>query len=314
MPTAPPPQAEVHQVSQEAVAALILPLLQAAWDLLDFDRLEETLPRFRDAVQAVVNHYGQAASAMAAQHFKAVRSRAGVPGRVSIPAVSPIPDGFVDQMVAEAVAVAMEDVETARGDLDAAAEQLVLDQGRKQMMTAAALDDAARGWARIPNAGACSFCLMLALRASNGLLYTSKAAATMNRRSRRNAARPDQPFKGAGAFKAHDNCRCTVEPVFGRYEATAQVREAQKTWDEVTKGRTGKDARAAFRQAVEGREVTGDKKSKGVKRGPVKGEGKTPENQRHQLRVLEAMPPAKTPEAAAWRANRIAEIRKYLGE
>ena len=314
MATAPAPQPEVHQASQEALAALIVPLLDAAWGLLDLDRLDETLPRFRDAVRAVIDHYGRAAAAIATQHFKAVRLSAGIPGRVSVPAVADSLEGFVDQLVVESVAVALEDAQGGVTALDAGAEQLVLDQGRRQMMSAAALDSAARGWARVPNADACSFCLMLALRANNGLLYTAKAAAGSNRRSRRHATKPDVPFSGPGAFKVHDNCRCTVEPVFGRYEATAQVREAQKTWDEATKGRTGKDARAAFRQAVEGREVTGSKDSKGTKRGPAKGEGKTPENQAHQLRVLEAMPPAKTPEAAAWRTARIAEIHKYLGK
>jgi hypothetical protein len=106
-----------------------------------------------------------------------------------------------------------------------------------------------------------------------------------------------------------------VEPVFGIYEAPASVRDAQNVWDEVVtdEGRTGHDARTAFRQALEGRKVTGSK-SKSKHKAIKKGEGKTPENQRAQLRVLEAMPPAKTPEAADWRRNRIAEIRKYLGE
>jgi hypothetical protein len=101
--------------------------------------------------------------------------------------------------------------------------------------------------------------------------------------------------------------------VFGRYEPPARVREAQKVWDEVTKGRSGHDARTAFRQAIEGRDVRG---AKGSKRHKViaKGEGRTPENQRAQLRILQAMPPAKTPEAAAWREARIKEIQAYLGQ
>lgn len=295
MATAPAPQAEVHQASQEALAALILPLLQSAWDLLDLNRLEETLPRFREAIQAIVNHYGRAAAAVASQHFKAVRHDSGVPGRVSVPAVPDSPEGFVDQLVVESVAEALDDVERGATALDAGAEQLVLDQGRRQMMSAVALDREAKGWHRIPNADACSFCLMLALN-----VYKSKRSASF-------LAHHRMP-NGSGG-----DCRCSAEPDFGNYERTARVREAQKLWDSSTRGRSGNDARTAFRQAVEGREVTGAKKG-AHKRGPSKGEGKTPENQAHQLRVLEAMPPAKTPEAAAWRTARIAEIHKYLGK
>src|SRR6185312_13953545 len=165
-------------------------------------------------------------------------------------------------------------------------------------LTAVALDREARGWARVPNADACSFCLMLALRSANGLLYKSQRSASF-------LAHTKQP-NGSGG-----DCRCTAEPVFGRYEPTARVREAQKVWDEATKGRSGHDARTAFRQAIEGRDVKG---AKGSKRHKViaKGEGRTPENQRAQLRILQAMPPAKTPEAAAWREGRVKEIRAYL--
>jgi hypothetical protein len=88
-------------------------------------------------------------------------------------------------------------------------------------------------------------------------------------------------------------------------------------WESSTKGRSGHDARTAFRQAVEGRPVTGSpKKSSRTKRGETfaKPSGITPENQRAQLAILEALPPAQTPEAAAWRVKRVAEIRKYLGE
>lgn len=294
---APAASAEAHQASQEALAALAAPLLDRAWALLDLNNLEGTLPMFLDAVQAVVDHFGSAAAAVAIQHYKAVRSDSGVPGRVSVTPAAPTEPGFVDQLVVESVALAEQDAAAGLDNLDAGAEQLVLEQGRRQMMSAVALDDAAKGWHRIPNAGACSFCLMLALN-----VYKSKRSASFLAHRRK----PN----GSGG-----DCRCTPEPDFGNYERTARVREAQNLWDEVVtkEGRTGEDARTAFRQAVEGRNVTGAKK-KPARKALRKGEGKTPENQRAQLRVLEAMPPAKTPEAAQWRRNRLAEIRKYLGE
>ena len=78
----------------------------------------------------------------------------------------------------------------------------------------------------------------------------------------------------------------------------------------VTAGRVG-SGHVAFRQAVEGREVTGsDRQAQSRKSGTQKrfeGGQKTRENQQYQLELLEALPPAKTPEAAKWRADRIAE-------
>lgn len=303
------PPAESHQLEQEALAALIVPRLLRVWPLLDVSRLTETLPLFRDSVQAIVDYFGQAATSSALDFYRTRRLSAGVAGRVTLPPVTAVPEGFVDELVVDSVSPLLlpgPDVTEAHDTLDAGAEHLVMEAGRRQLLSAASVDREAKGWARVPNADACSFCLMLALRPH----YKTKASASFRAHTR-------QP-NGSGG-----ECKCSAEPVFGAYEPPARVREAQRLWTESTKGRSGHDARTAFRQAVEGRPVTGVK-AKGAKPAkpskPSAGKpgdknwGKTPENQRAQLRVLEAMPPATTPEAAAWRAGRIAEIHKFLGE
>ena len=303
MATLSPPEA--HQEGQEALAALALPLLQKAWALFDPNLIEASVERFRMAVQAVVEFYGRAAAAAALDHFKTSRAAAGIPGRApSVPAPS-IPEGFVDQLVTEATALYSLDRPAGRDLLDSGAEQLILEQGRRQMMSAARLDSAARGWTRVPNEGACSFCLMLALR---GPVYKRRKSADFKAHHKK----PD----GSGG-----DCRCSAEPVFGEWEPTARVREAQRIWEKATKGRSGHDARTAFRQAVEGREVTGAPGKSSVSRA---GKGRKRENfkdaksidpiqfQREQLRILSALPPAKTPAAAEWRERRLAEIRDFL--
>lgn len=289
--------AEAHQEGQAALAGLALPLLEQAWALFDPNAIEATVERFRMAVQAVVEFYGRASAALALEHFRVARREAGVLGRA--PTVNPpsVPEGFIDQLVAESVAQFVADPQAGRDALDSGAEQLILEQARRQMMSAARLDTAARGWTRVPNEGACSFCLMLATR---GPVYNTRTSAT---------------------FDAHPDCRCTAEPVFGHWEPAARVREAQRTWSEAAGGRTGHDARVAFRQAVEGRKVTGapgksSTSGKGKRRQDFKAASAIDPAtfQRNQLRILEAMPPAKTPAAAEWRVRRIAEIRKFLGE
>lgn len=305
MPASTP---EESRAAQEAIAALSVKPLRGAWRLWDGRAVRESVPIFRRAVGAVVDHYGAASAAQSLQHFRALRSDAGVSAPLDVPVVGAVPEGFIDQAVVEALAEAEADIAKAVADLDAKAERLILDQGRKQGLSAVSADKFAKGWARVTNPGACSFCLMLAVRSGNGYLYTAVRAFNAS----------NARFTGAGRFKVHDNCRCTLEPVFGQYEPPADVREAMRVWDESTKGRKGHDARVAFRQAVEGREVTGSTRKPQARKSTTAekfgGGAKTRENQRHQLELLEALPPAKTPEAAAWRRSRIAEIRKFLGE
>lgn len=297
--------AEAHQEGQAALAALALPLLEQAWALFDPENIEATIERFRMAVQAVVEFYGRASAAAALDRFKEVRREAGIPGRAPSASAPKVPDGFIDQLVTEAAAQFVADPVAGRDLLDSHAEQLILEQGRRQMMSAARLDAEAKGWVRVPNADACSFCLMLALR---GPAYKSKRGAGF-------LAHTKQPDGSGG------DCRCSAEPVFGQWEPTARVREAQTLWSSSTTGRSGHDARTAFRQAVEGREVTGapgksSTSGKGKSRRDFK-DASSIDNvtfQRNQLRILQALPPAKTPEAAQWRERRVAEIRKFLGE
>lgn len=65
------------------------------------------------------------------------------------------------------------------------------------------------GWRRVPEAGACSFCLMLATR---GAAYTSKATA-------------EQTSK---ALRYHRNCRCRSEPVTSERAAAANAAASQE--------------------------------------------------------------------------------------
>lgn len=297
---------EAHAEGQIALAALALDLLERAWALFDPQNIAATVERFRDAVQAVVDYYGSAAAAAALDYFKQARRDAGVPGKAPSVRAPEVPAGFIDQLVTEAAAEFVTDERAGRDLLDSGAEQLILEQGRRQLMSAAALDREAKGWARVPNEDACSFCLMLALR---GPTYGSRRAASFK-------AHRKKP-NGSGG-----DCRCNVEPVFGQWEPSARIRAAQKVWDESAKGRIGHDARTAFRQAIEGRKVTGAPGKSSTSRSKATGRksdyaaptGKTVENQRAQLDILQAMPPAQTPQAAEWRTKRIAEIREFLAK
>jgi hypothetical protein len=269
---ASPSAGEDHQDGQAALVSLIPLLIAQAWSLLDPHDIKGTLPQFTAAVQAVVNRYGRASATAALNHYRQQRIAAGVTGPVELRVAPPTPAKAVQDAVGVATsslygAVTPESEQAVRDDVSEAAAQLVLDESRNTLIMNAGRDPKAKGWVRVTEPGACSFCLMLAIRAGMGALYRTKSTATMNQRSAKHATQPGVEFEGEGEFKAHDNCRCHVEPVFNHYEPSADLREAQALWVESTKGLSGNDARIAFRQAVEGRDPPPPKK---------KGKGKPP--------------------------------------
>jgi hypothetical protein len=281
--------ADEHRTGQAALVSLIPALLRQAWPLLDLHNLQGTMPAFTAAVKAIVARYGKASAAGALDYYRVERQAASMPGRASMK-MAPTP---ADSVIESAVSWATTDLfgpVTAQGEtkaldrLDTAVSQLVLDQGRDTIIAAVASDKAAKGWARVTEPGACSFCTMLALRAGSGLLYYSKRGAD---------------------FRSHDNCRCHVEPVFTAYEPSAHMREMQKLWDSSTKGRSGVDARNAFRQAMEGRPVTGTTGAKKA-RALLSGTNMDRPQVEFLLKQAQGMPDS------PWRTKQIARLSKLL--
>jgi len=246
-------------LGQAALVSLIPKLLREAWPLLDLHDLKGTMPQFTAAVRSIVARYGQASAAGALTYYKAERQAAKVPGRPSLRLAPSPTDSVIEAAVSWATTglygpVTPEAESTALRQLDGAVSNLVLDQGRDTIINAVRQDRQAKGWARVTSPGACSFCVMLALRAGAGFLYTSKQSANFR------AHTPNAD--GSGGL-----CQCHAEPVFTSFEPSARMREAQALWKDSTKGRSGNDARNAFRQAMEGRPVTGST-NKGSKSKP----------------------------------------------
>lgn len=81
------------------------------------------------------------------------------------------------------------------------------------------------GYARVVDADPCPFCAMLA---SRGAVYRSDAFTGSN-----------DLFSGDGAFKVHDGCECTLEPVYGRSVTDLPPGSAElaKEWAEIAAGR-----------------------------------------------------------------------------
>lgn len=295
---APPRLADEHQAGQVALVSLIPALLREAWPLLDLHDLTASMPAFTAAVRAIVQRYGRASSAAALSYYRQERKTAGVPGIPSLRMAPTQADAVIESAVSWATTdlygpVTPEAETKALQRLDGAVSNLVLGQGRDTIIGAVRQDREAKGWARVTSPGACSFCLTLALRSGAGLLYTSKQSANF---------RAHTPNGTNGGL-----CQCHAEPVFTAYEPSAHMREMQKLWKDSTKGRSGNDARNAFRQAVEGRPVTG---ITGTKEPKITLGKSSMDRAQAEFFLAQTQRMKDSP----WRTKRLVELNKLLGK
>jgi len=106
-------------------------------------------------------------------------------------------------------------------DAAGAAAKLSAEGGREQVKATVAQDRRAMGWIRITRGvGTCYFCAMLA---SRGPVYAGDSFDESDAR-----------FEGPGQHKVHDNCSCSLRPVFTR--STAEI--PQWNFDQIDAWRT----------------------------------------------------------------------------
>jgi hypothetical protein len=234
-------RAESHRTEQAALGSLLADLIAHAWArLVDTHNLKGSSPRLTVAVEAIVKKYGAASASHALAAYRQQRRDAGIPGRPALRMPeSPSHDEIV--RVVESTlhdlygTVTPESEAKVQDALTAEVEQLVLDQGRRATIDAAEADKEAKGWARVPEPDACSFCALLSTR---GAVYKTRESAS---------------------FEAHPNCRCNVEPLFNAYEPSAEIRQWQADYKRLADeyGHSGRGIHVAWRQHIEGRPVTG---------------------------------------------------------
>lgn len=129
-----------------------------------------------------------------------------------------------------------------------AASRHVLDGGNRSALRL--IEDNARliGYIRVTDGDPCYFCAMLA---SRGPVYRTPKRAGSNVRGTRNpSGRAGEAFTGAGAWKVHDNCACTVEPVYTTDTGwPGRGREFQQLWNDHIRNRySGEEAVRQWRR------------------------------------------------------------------
>lgn len=169
---------------------------------LDMGRPEAVRAALFEYVPVLVSEYGNVAAAVAADWFDEFRAFEGVAGTFRAPLAAGIPVEQVTSRLGYATRASgplfAGDSETLTNFLAMMTNEYVLQPGRDTVMQAAHKDNAA--YARVPEPGACKFCLMLA---SRGFVYSQATAG--------------------GTKKFHGKCRCNSIPVWDETRARVEL-------------------------------------------------------------------------------------------
>ena len=118
--------------------------------------------------------------------------------------------------------------------------------GRQTIHENSQLDEVALGWIRVTKAKPCAFCAMLA---SRGIHYRSFKEGSFDLSNAR--------FTGEGDAKVHDECGCSLKPVYSKNDPIAkQNKQFADMW--TLWGAGGGDAALRFRRGYDHWRESGD--------------------------------------------------------
>lgn len=187
--------------ANDGIAALVERDLAAFFALLDFSRPDAVKLDLFDYIPALVTQYGDIAATVAADWYEELRDAEGVGGRFTAPLAPSVPLEQVNARVGFATRASgplfLGDSATLMAFLTMMANEYALQPGRDTVMQAAHKDNAA--YARLPEPGACDFCLMLA---SRGFVYSKDTVGDSK--------------------KFHGKCRCNAMPVWDETRARVE--------------------------------------------------------------------------------------------
>lgn len=199
MPTAAGNQlTEQHRQQQMRLAAGTARQLMELWPI--WDGTVETFDTFTAATVALTQGRRSDSAGLAAGYYQAYRIAEGLTGDAPVRLADRVePERVITSLnvvarrsVQKSIRAGMSPQaarQIALGRTQGAVSRHVLNGGRQTILQTLKADPASARWRRVTSGSACSFCSMLAGR---GAVYTSDTVD----------------------FKAHDNCRCTAQPVF----------------------------------------------------------------------------------------------------
>lgn len=232
-----------QKTQQSALIDATLTVAARIWaNLFDEKDTNGSWQRIEPLLVGLIQQRQPISSAVASNFIAALRSALEVPGRY-VPTVAPAPtaDDIVPWLRAAGPAKAIELLNADRTGIAAdvlesingSITRQVLDGGRGTVSLNVDRDPRCLGYERHASGSCCSFCAML-----TGRIYRSAESAGEGR-------------------DWHLKCRCGAVPVYSRDQAPPpNTQHYADLWATSTRGLRGADARLAFRQAIEGREIT----------------------------------------------------------
>ncbi len=183
MPTATELRSAIRQLSSLAAADIRFLWRHADDPRLLRDALLDTLP-------ALIDTYGLASSALAADWYDDVRDEiraagafSAVPAKLEKTGADELARWGVGPLFSESP-----DVDAARSKIEGGLQRRIANASRETVAFSAVQDPGADGWQRVGR-GECAFCAMLI---SRGAVYRESTAA----------------------FASHDHCNCQAVPAF----------------------------------------------------------------------------------------------------
>ncbi|MFC7753007.1 VG15 protein [Tsukamurella soli] len=182
--------------------------------------------------------------------------RAGAPDTGRIARIMDLagPNAALERMPAPTNVAMTDGLRSAQG----VATRMALTGGRKVVLQHQYLDKTIQGWERVTEPGCCAFCAVLA---SRGPVFKESTFPTERLPDGSYATRSRNTGKtftsgvndlseSAVPAAVHNNCRCTLRPVFKNEPQSFQAenKNLKKLWSDTTKGLHGKAALNAFRR------------------------------------------------------------------
>lgn len=187
--------------TNDGISALVERDLLAFLSSLDLARPEAVKVALFEFVPVLVAQYGDIAATVAADWYDEMRAAEGITGRFRAPLAplvsNEVVNGRLGYATRPAGALYTGDLATLTAFTTMMANEYALQPGRDTVMQAALKDNA--GYARVPEPGACDFCLMLA---SRGFVYSKSGVGDTN--------------------KFHGKCRCNAMPVWDETRARVE--------------------------------------------------------------------------------------------
>lgn len=238
-----------HRADQEQVGRDLVGNLAPLWKIIEPTAVDSSAVVWVDAAVSVVEDSFVESQQVADRFVRDYR-------QAMVPAAEPMVEVEFDDFPADRARVSVivtgpVEVKRQSPSPDAlekgfvgssgAAVRIAGEGGRKAVERLVEMDEEAIGYARKTDSKPCYFCAMLA---SRGAVYKDNSFELS-----------DSRFEGEGVSKVHDNCQCTLRPVYDADDdLDEEGEEFWRIWEESTEGLSGAEERKAFRRAYENRD------------------------------------------------------------